>query len=89
MAKAFVYFLRNSKNQRIYIGCTADVKRRFYQHQSGNVKATKFLRPLQLEFYQEFDSLKTARIVERKLKNLKRKDYIEKILQDRAIDMGL
>ena len=88
MSRGFVYFLRNPKNKRIYIGCTDDIDRRFYQHQRGNVKATRLLRPLQLEFYQEFDCLETARKIEAKLKRLKRKDYIEKIIKDRVIKMG-
>ena len=36
----------------------------------------------ELVFKQEFDSLETARKIERKIKNLKRKDYIEKIIND-------
>ena len=38
---------------------------------------------------QEYPSLSEARMVESRLKKLKRKDYIEKIITDGCIKMGL
>jgi len=40
-----------------------------------------------LVFKQEFGSLAIARKIERKIKKLKRKDYIEKIVTDGYIKM--
>jgi hypothetical protein len=37
---------------------------------------------LALAFSQEYQTLREARKIERKLKRLKRKDYIEKIIKD-------
>jgi len=86
---AFVYILKSQKNNRFYIGSTIDVDNRFIKHQKGEVKATKNLRPLTLEFYQYFPTIKEAKIIEYKLKKLKRRDYIEKIIKDKKIRMKL
>jgi predicted GIY-YIG superfamily endonuclease len=42
---------------------------------------------LELVFYQEYKTLRDARRIERKLKELKRRDYIEKIIKDGYIKM--
>lgn len=44
----YVYVLRSKKDQRLYTGVTGDLKKRFLQHQRGEVKATQHLRPLEL-----------------------------------------
>ncbi len=82
---AYVYILQSLKNQRYYIGSTNDIKQRFVFHQAGHVRATKFLRPLQIVLQQEYPNIEIARKVERSLKNLKRRDYISKIIQDGKI----
>ena len=41
-----------------------------------------------LVFAQKYETLAQARTVERKLKRLKRKDYIEKIICDKYIKLG-
>jgi len=86
---AFVYILKSQKNNRFYIGSTNDINKRFIKHQKGEVKATKNFRPFTIEFYQYFSTIKEARIIEYKLKKLKRKDYIEKIIKDGKIKMKL
>lgn len=86
--KGFVYILRSLKNNRFYIGSSNNIETRFNQHQSGYVKATRYIRPLRLELFQEYGSINLARAIEQKLKNLKRKDYIENILKDGFIKMG-
>ena len=63
---AFVYILKSQKNNQFYIGSTIDVNNRFIKHQKGEVKTTKNLRPLTLEFYQYFPTIKEAKIIEYK-----------------------
>ena len=89
MKVGFVYLLRSLKNDKFYIGSTTDIKRRLHQHKIGNVKATVYLRPLKLELFQKFDTITSARTIEHRLKKLKRRDYIEKIIKDKYIKMGL
>ena len=88
MAKGLVYILRCLKNNKFYIGSTKDIKTRLHQHETGSVKSTRYLRPIKLEFFQEYDNINLARKIEQKLKKFKRKDFIEKIIKDGLIKMG-
>ncbi len=79
--KPVVYILK-SNYEKYYVGSTDNIERRIEQHKKGYTHSTKRLGKLELVFSQEFPDLKTARIVEYKLKKLKRKDYIEKIVKE-------
>ena len=78
---AYVYILKN-QDGRFYIGSTVDLFRRITQHLRGHTQTTRNMGEVTLVFKQEFASLPLARRAERKLKALKRKDYIEKIIKD-------
>ncbi len=78
---AFVYILK-SDTGRYYIGSTNDRNRRMRQHKSGHTHSTKRLGVLTLAFLQEYPSIEDARKIERKIKKLKRKDYVEKIIKE-------
>ncbi len=85
--KGFVYILKDTKD-RFYIGSTDNIERRLYQHSRGSTHTTHRMDQPALVFSQEFESLKKAREIERKLKKLKRKDYIEKIILDGYIKIA-
>lgn len=76
-----VYILK-SDNEKYYVGSTTDINRRMDQHKSGHTPTTKRLGNMKLVFSQEFNSLKDARIIERRIKSWKRKDFIERIISD-------
>ncbi len=82
---AFVYILQSLRNSKYYIGSTTDLKRRLDQHNSGWEHTGKSLGPFELKFSQEFKNINLARTMEKKLKSLKRRDYIKKIIQDGVI----
>ena len=82
---AYVYILKSLKNNRYYIGSTGNINQRILTHQSGCVKATRNLLPVQIVFQQECSDITMARKIERRLKQLKRRDYIEKIIKDGRI----
>ena len=84
---AFVYIIKSLTSEKYYIGSTSDIDRRLKQHISGHTHTTKRFGELKLVFSQEYDNLKDARVIERKLKKLKRKDYIKKIITDGFIKM--
>lgn len=86
---AHVYILQSIRNSQYYIGSTADIKTRMHSHNSGGVKATKNLLPLNLLFKQEYPDYDTARQIETRIKKLKRRDYIEKIIKEGRIKIKL
>lgn len=48
----YTYVLKSSKDEKLYIGFTNNLKRRFFEHNQGNIKATKNRRPFQLVYYE-------------------------------------
>ena len=64
----FVYILLSNKDGKKYIGSTINLVNRLNQHNSGQVKSTKYRRLLELAAYKETKSIKEAAILERKYK---------------------
>ncbi len=85
---AFVYILKSLKTNRFYIGSTINFEKRFNKHQLGYVKSTKNGRPWKKLLVQKYNSIKQAKMIEYRLKKLKRKDYIEKIIKDQKINLS-
>ena len=83
-----VYILKSLKNNSYYIGSTNDIERRLKEHENGMVVYTRKLRPLELKLYQECNSLLEARRLERRVKNLKRRDIIERMITEGKIITG-
>jgi len=50
----YVYILQSKKDNRLYIGYTNDLQKRFKEHNSGISLATKPFRPYKLIFYETF-----------------------------------
>ena len=84
----WVYILKDA-NSRLYIGSTDNLERRMRQHAQGHTQTTRNMENPVLVFNQKFVSLDEARKIERRLKKLKRRDYIEKIVHDGYIKMTL
>jgi len=72
----YVYVLKSDKDKKCYIGHTRNLKKRFYEHNSGKVSSTKPRRPLVLVYYEAYKSLADAREREVRLK-LKSKAYAQ------------
>ena len=77
-----IIYILKSEDGRLYIGSTTDLKRRLEQHKTGHTWSTQRLKNFKLVFSQEYPDLTQARKIELRLKKLKRKDYLEKIIQD-------
>lgn len=63
-----VYVLKSSKDLKLYIGSTSDLKRRVEEHNKGLVGSTKARRPLKLVYYEAYSSEEDARNREKQLK---------------------
>jgi putative endonuclease len=47
----YVYVLRSSRDNNLYVGSTNDISRRLNEHNSGKVDSTKNRKPFSLEAY--------------------------------------
>ncbi|OGG79752.1 hypothetical protein A3A39_04485 [Candidatus Kaiserbacteria bacterium RIFCSPLOWO2_01_FULL_54_13] len=84
---AWVYILQ-TKNGQYYIGSTTDLERRIRQHMHGHTRTTNRLQLSAVALKQEYKTIEDARNVERKIKKMKRKDYIEKMIKDGYIKVA-
>ncbi len=87
--EGMVYILKSQKNSSFYIGSTIDIANRFKEHNNSRVCATRNLRPLELVFFQTYPSISEARKIEYRLKKLKSRKIVERIIEDRKINLGL
>ena len=69
----WVYAIRSSKSNRLYIGQTNHVTRRIEEHNKGLVKSTQNDKPWQLIAVETFQARNEARWTERILKKSKGK----------------
>jgi len=81
LMKAYVYILKDESG-KFYVGSTIDIERRLKQHKYQHTQTTSRMKSPKLVLEQEYNSLSEARSVERKIKALKRKDYIDKMVSD-------
>ncbi|AHB42054.1 GIY-YIG catalytic protein [Candidatus Saccharibacteria bacterium RAAC3_TM7_1] len=56
----YFYVLRSQKDSKLYYGQTTDLRRRFELHNTGQVPATKQRRPLELIYYEAYNSKELA-----------------------------
>jgi putative endonuclease len=64
----YTYVLKGASKPKYYIGYSANLKQRITSHNNGSVIATKYLRPLQLIYYEAYREESMARDRELKLK---------------------
>ena len=83
---AWVYIL-STESGKYYVGSTRDLEKRLQHHFGGHTPSTKRLAAKSVVLKQQFETLTEARAVERKIKRLKRRDYIEKMVKDGYIKM--
>ncbi|MFH0791735.1 MAG: GIY-YIG nuclease family protein [bacterium] len=65
----YTYLIISQKKKWIYIGSTRDLKKRFLEHNRGEVKSTKFYSPFDLLYYEAYREYRLARKRELELKN--------------------
>ena len=65
----YVYILKSRIDKKLYIGYTANLKRRVVEHNEGLSRSTKPRRPLDLIYYEAYASQADAEQREFRLKN--------------------
>jgi putative endonuclease len=50
----YVYVLHSDKDKGLYIGYSADLRKRLFQHKTGGAFATSYRAPWKLIFYEAY-----------------------------------
>ncbi|OGF69428.1 hypothetical protein A3H65_04280 [Candidatus Giovannonibacteria bacterium RIFCSPLOWO2_02_FULL_45_14] len=82
MKQTGVYILQSLKNGFYYTGSTDNIENRLTIHNKGWVKATKNMRPLLLMRFVSCNSITEAKSLEYRLKKYKRRDILERVIED-------
>ncbi|MBI2263174.1 GIY-YIG nuclease family protein [Candidatus Berkelbacteria bacterium] len=80
----YLYILKSKKDDKFYIGITNDLNDRISRHNSGKVTATRFRRPLNMVYYEKYQSYNEVIKRERYLKSLKSHKYINWLINGGA-----
>lgn len=64
----YFYILQSHLDGKLYYGQTVDLRRRVEQHKNGRVASTKQRRPLELIYYEAYNSRELARAREHTVK---------------------
>jgi len=78
--RAWIYILASRKNGTLYVGVTADLRTRIWQHKTGAVGGfTQQYRVTTLVHFEEFQEVRDAIMREKVIKGWNRKRKIELI----------
>ncbi len=78
----YVYILKSTIKDVLYIGSSENPERRLLEHNGRLTKSTKAYAPWKIVFKQNCDDRITARRVEFQLKKKKSKIILEQIIKD-------
>lgn len=82
----YVYILKSKKYDKLYVGCTKDLRKRLEEHNADKSEFTKHKGPWEVRYYEAFYSQEDAFSREKRIKNHARgiqelKKRIEKSLK--------
>jgi putative endonuclease len=78
----YVYVLKSLKDEKLYVGHTNDLRRRFKEHNTGRVDCTKNRIPFTLLYYEACNILEDAIKREKSLKTGFGRSYLNRRLSD-------
>jgi putative endonuclease len=81
MSYYYTYVLLSEKDEKFYTGYTADIERRFEEHQKGKVVSTKDRRPMKLIYFEACLNQNDATHREKYLKSFHGKMFIRNRLK--------
>jgi len=79
-----VYIIRNSKNNRFYIGMTKDVQRRIAEHNRSRRRSITHFGKYILVYNEIYATLKEAHSREQQIKSYKGGNAFKKLLREGA-----
>ncbi len=77
----YTYVLRSTKDNKLYTGCTSDLRKRFKLHNEGKVNTTKNRGPFEIIYYEACVNKFDAYARERYLKSGMGKRYLKNRLK--------
>jgi putative endonuclease len=80
----YVYVLKSRKDQKYYIGQTANISARLLCHNRGDVKSTRKRRPMDIVFYENYETRAGAMKRESQIKRMKCGTEFRKILSEKS-----
>ncbi len=81
MGRHIVYILRSVEHpDKVYVGYTTDLKRRFAEHNDGSQIYTRRYAPWQMVTYLVFTDRETARTFEKYLKSQSGRSFLHRRL---------
>ena len=78
----YTYILESLKDKKLYVGYTSNLKRRFAEHNRGEVSITKNRRPFNLVYYEAYFNQQDATSREKFFKKGWGRTYLKKALKN-------
>lgn len=77
----FVYAIQSKIDNRLYVGFTDNLERRFSEHNSGKTKSTKAYIPWELVYFESVENRIDARNREKYFKSGCGKEHLKMIIK--------
>ena len=77
----YVYTLKSTTRDYIYVGLTQHPERRLREHNAGHTQSTKAYSPFEKFYQEELPDRTSARVREKYLKSAAGKRYLRKFLR--------
>ena len=77
----YIYVIQSKKDAKFYTGCTADLRKRFKEHNTGKVLSTKGRGPFHLIYYEACINQQDSYQREKYLKSGPGKRYLQNRLK--------
>lgn len=78
----YVYVIKSLKDNKLYVGCTNNLKNRFNEHNKGLVNSTKTRKPFKLLYYEACNILEDAVKREKALKTGYGRAYLKRRISE-------
>ena len=84
----YIYVLRSRKDNKLYTGCTNNLRKRVKLHNAEKIEATKLRRPLILIYYEAYINKYDAYAREKWLKTGWGRRHLRKTLANTLRNLG-